>query len=168
MLDIACIYWDMATLQILARPWSNPQVGIACCSSQSKQLAVLAFSREKGSFSAASVSSQPSLSRLRGRTLTIVNATGKNSSDGDSTSKAILDAFFLGKALAETVNERIGTTLGEILSEIGKQQAEQREQVRQFQEEVKERAEVAKQKAARAAKADDLSAAPKRDDISIE
>jgi len=53
--------------------------------------------------------------------------------DGDSSSKNVLDAFFLGKALAETLNERIESTLGELLSTVGRLQAEQQKQVQEFQ-----------------------------------
>ncbi|PNX83590.1 hypothetical protein L195_g039634, partial [Trifolium pratense] len=56
--------------------------------------------------------------------------------DGDSSSKNVLDAFFLGKALAETLNERIESTVGELLSTVGRLQAEQQRQVQEFQYEV--------------------------------
>lgn len=52
---------------------------------------------------------------------------------GKNDSKDILDAFFLGKAFAEALNERIGSTVGEILSVIGQWQAEQQKQVQDFQ-----------------------------------
>lgn len=45
----------------------------------------------------------------------------------------MLDAFFLGKALAEVINERIESTVGEVLSTIGKFQAEQQKQVQEIQ-----------------------------------
>lgn len=80
-----------------------------------------------------------------------VGAQCSNTPPGKSDSKAVLDAFFLGKAFAEAVNERIGTTVGEILSEIGRWQAEQQKQTLDFQEEVLERARVARDKAAREA-----------------
>ncbi|KEH28936.1 hypothetical protein MtrunA17_Chr4g0007661 [Medicago truncatula] len=76
---------------------------------------------------------------------------GPPSGDGDSSSKNVLDAFFLGKALAETLNERIESTLGELLSTVGRLQAEQQKQVQEFQEEVLDRAKKAKEKAAREA-----------------
>lgn len=44
-----------------------------------------------------------------------------------------MDAFFLGKALAEAVNERIESTVGEFLSAIGRLQAEQQRQIQDFQ-----------------------------------
>ncbi|XWS76117.1 hypothetical protein CRYUN_Cryun01aG0149300 [Craigia yunnanensis] len=59
--------------------------------------------------------------------------------------------FFLGKALAEALNERIESTIGEFLSVVGRLQAEQQKQVLDFQEEVLERAKRAKEKAAREA-----------------
>lgn len=52
---------------------------------------------------------------------------------GDPESKQLLDAFFLGKALAETVSERIGSLVGELLSDVGQRQAEQQRQIREFQ-----------------------------------
>ncbi|CAL5210885.1 unnamed protein product [Lathyrus oleraceus] len=76
---------------------------------------------------------------------------GPPSGDGDSSSKNVLDAFFLGKALAETLNERIESTVGEFLSNVGRLQAEQQRQVQEFQEEVLDRAKKAKEKAAREA-----------------
>ncbi|XP_076905354.1 uncharacterized protein LOC143561095 [Bidens hawaiensis] len=70
---------------------------------------------------------------------------------GDNESKQILDAFFLGKAFAEALNERIESTVGEFLSTVGRLQAEQQKQVQEFQDEVLERAKKAKEKAAREA-----------------
>ncbi|XVE78064.1 hypothetical protein DITRI_Ditri13aG0114200 [Diplodiscus trichospermus] len=51
----------------------------------------------------------------------------------DNESRNVLDAFFLGKALAEALNERIESTVGEFLSTIGRLQAEQQKQVLDFQ-----------------------------------
>ncbi|XP_041002992.1 uncharacterized protein At4g13200, chloroplastic-like [Juglans microcarpa x Juglans regia] len=73
------------------------------------------------------------------------------SGSGDSDSRSVLDAFFLGKALAEALNERIESTVGEILGAISRLQAEQQKQVQDFQDEVLERAKRAKEKAAREA-----------------
>ncbi|KAF8402066.1 hypothetical protein HHK36_013018 [Tetracentron sinense] len=70
---------------------------------------------------------------------------------GENDSRSVLDAFFLGKALAEALNERIESTVGELLSAVGRLQAEQQKQVQDFQEEVLERAKQAKEKAAREA-----------------
>lgn len=70
---------------------------------------------------------------------------------GEDQSRAILDAFFLGKAVAEAVNERIESAVGEFLSTIGRLQAEQQKQVQEFQEDVLERAKRAKEQAAREA-----------------
>lgn len=52
---------------------------------------------------------------------------------GENESRSVLDAFFLGKALAEALNERIESTLGEFISTIGRLQAEQQKQVQEFQ-----------------------------------
>ncbi|ONH92962.1 hypothetical protein PRUPE_8G204400 [Prunus persica] len=77
------------------------------------------------------------------------SSSGPGSGDGDS--RSVLDAFFLGKALAEAINERIESSVGEFLSTIGRLQAEQQKQVEEFQEDVLERAKRAKEKAAREA-----------------
>lgn len=53
--------------------------------------------------------------------------------EGENESKVILDAFFLGKAFGEALNERIESTVGEFLSVIGQWQAEQQKQVLDFQ-----------------------------------
>ena len=59
------------------------------------------------------------------------------------------DAFFIGRALAEAVYEQTELVLTDTLSELGKFDAEQRERLRQFTENVLERAhreaEAAKQ-----------------------
>nr|CAD1843752.1 unnamed protein product [Ananas comosus var. bracteatus] len=73
-------------------------------------------------------------------------APGPGSSENES--KAVLDAFFLGKAFAEALNERIESTVGELLSVVGRWQAEQQKQVQDFQEEVIKRAKKAKERAA--------------------
>ncbi|KAG8389098.1 hypothetical protein BUALT_Bualt02G0194000 [Buddleja alternifolia] len=70
---------------------------------------------------------------------------------GENESRTILDAFFLGKAVAEAVNERVESAVGEFLSTIGRFQAEQQKQVQEFQEEVLEKARRAKEQAAREA-----------------
>ncbi|XP_027336515.1 uncharacterized protein At4g13200, chloroplastic [Abrus precatorius] len=76
---------------------------------------------------------------------------GPASGDSDSSSRSILDAFFLGKAVAEALNERIESTVGEFLGAVGRLQAEQQKQVQDFQDEVLERAKKAKEKATREA-----------------
>ena len=40
--------------------------------------------------------------------------------------RSVLEAFFLGRAFAETVNDRLGAALGDLLSEIAKADAERR------------------------------------------
>ncbi|KAL0907410.1 hypothetical protein M5K25_021821 [Dendrobium thyrsiflorum] len=76
------------------------------------------------------------------------NGGNPASPSGDNDSKVVLDAFFLGKAFAEALNERVGSALGEVLSVFGQWQTEQQKQVQDFQEEVIERANKAKKKAA--------------------
>ncbi|GAQ77962.1 hypothetical protein KFL_000060270 [Klebsormidium nitens] len=79
----------------------------------------------------------------------VATSSGGGRRDGDQTSKQVLDAFFLGRALAETINERLGTALGELISEVSRVQAEQREFIREFQEEVQNRAEAELSRAAK-------------------
>lgn len=55
-------------------------------------------------------------------------------------SNPLVQAFFVGRAVAEVVNERLEVALTDALSELGKFDAETREQFRQFTEEVLERA----------------------------
>lgn len=55
-------------------------------------------------------------------------------------SNPLVQAFFVGRAVAEVVNERIEVALTDALSDLGKFDAEAREQLRQFTEEVLERA----------------------------
>ena len=43
------------------------------------------------------------------------------------SNKAVLEAFFIGRAFAETVNDRLGAALGDLLSEIAKADAERRQ-----------------------------------------
>lgn len=52
---------------------------------------------------------------------------------GENENRIVLDAFFLGKALAEVINERIESTVGEVLGNIGRFQAEQQKQVKEIQ-----------------------------------
>ena len=55
-------------------------------------------------------------------------------------SNPLVQAFFVGRAVAEVINERVEVALTDALSELGKFDAEAREQLRQFTEEVIERA----------------------------
>ncbi|MDZ8261125.1 DUF6825 family protein [Nostoc sp. ChiQUE01b] len=55
-------------------------------------------------------------------------------------SNPLVQAFFVGRAVAEVVNERLEVALTDALSDLGKFDAEAREQLRQFTDEVLERA----------------------------
>ncbi len=55
-------------------------------------------------------------------------------------SNNLVQAFFIGRAVAGIFNEQLENTLTEALSELGKFDAEQREYWRQFTEQVMERA----------------------------
>jgi uncharacterized small protein (DUF1192 family) len=59
-------------------------------------------------------------------------------------SKSPLDAFFIGRATAEAVIDRIEETVTDTLSALSKFDAEQREQVRIFVESILEKAEQQK------------------------
>jgi siroheme synthase (precorrin-2 oxidase/ferrochelatase) len=55
-------------------------------------------------------------------------------------SNPVIHAFFVGRALAEVIKEKIEDNITNALSELGKFDAEQREHLRQFLEEVNARA----------------------------
>lgn len=56
-------------------------------------------------------------------------------------SKPAVDAFFVGRAVAESLYEQLENLFTNALSELGKFDAEQRERMRQFTEQVLERAD---------------------------
>jgi hypothetical protein len=56
-------------------------------------------------------------------------------------SNPVIEAFFLGRALAEVLGEKLEDSLTNAMSELGKFDAEQRENLRQFIEEVQLRAD---------------------------
>jgi hypothetical protein len=55
-------------------------------------------------------------------------------------SNPLIHAFFVGRAVADALGEQIENTVTSTLSELGKFDAEQRERLRQFTEQVLERA----------------------------
>ncbi|HCF25860.1 MAG TPA: hypothetical protein DEV81_01255 [Cyanobacteria bacterium UBA11049] len=55
-------------------------------------------------------------------------------------SNPLIHAFFVGRAAAEVLGEKLEIALTDALSELGKFDAEAREQLRQFTEQVMERA----------------------------
>ncbi|MEH1970725.1 MULTISPECIES: DUF6825 family protein [unclassified Nostoc] len=77
-------------------------------------------------------------------------------------SNPLVQAFFVGRAVAEVVNERLEVALTDALSDLGKFDAEAREQLRQFTEEVLERANRAAE-AANAGQANTGSGQPTSD-----
>lgn len=60
-------------------------------------------------------------------------------------SKSPLDAFFIGRATAEAVIDRIEETVTDALSALGKFDAEQREQIRTLVETILKKAEQQKE-----------------------
>ncbi len=56
-------------------------------------------------------------------------------------SNPVIHAFFVGRAMAESMSELLEDSLTNALSEVGKFDAEQRERLRQFTQQVMERAE---------------------------
>ncbi|GJN27059.1 hypothetical protein PR202_gb15042 [Eleusine coracana subsp. coracana] len=97
---------------------------------------------------AASPSSRRRLPRFAARSSNGGGGTRPEPKPGDNESKAVLDAFFLGKAFAEAFTERLESVVGEVFSVVGQWQAEQQKQVQEFQEEVVQRAQKAKERAA--------------------
>ncbi|MDB9455104.1 MAG: DUF6825 family protein [Dolichospermum sp.] len=63
-------------------------------------------------------------------------------------SNTLVQAFFVGRAVAEVINERVEVALTDALSELGKFDAEAKEQLRQFTEEVMARANRAAESSA--------------------
>lgn len=61
-------------------------------------------------------------------------------------SNPVINAFFFGRALAEVLGEKIEDSLTNVMSELGKFDAEQREKLRLFTEEVIARADQEKEK----------------------
>lgn len=55
-------------------------------------------------------------------------------------SNSVIHAFFVGRAAAQGLSELLEDSLANVLSELGKLDAEQRERLRQFVEQVEERA----------------------------
>ncbi|WP_448570255.1 DUF6825 family protein [Trichothermofontia sp.] len=56
-------------------------------------------------------------------------------------SSSLIHAFFVGRAIAETIAEQVEATLTDAISNLGKFDAEQRERLRQLTDEVLERAQ---------------------------
>ncbi|OKH40967.1 hypothetical protein NIES2119_01275 [[Phormidium ambiguum] IAM M-71] len=55
-------------------------------------------------------------------------------------SNPLIQAFFVGRAVAETINQKLESALTNFISEVSKFDAEQRENLRQFTEQVLEKA----------------------------
>ncbi|KAL3147919.1 hypothetical protein ABBQ32_002629 [Trebouxia sp. C0010 RCD-2024] len=80
-----------------------------------------------------------------------VSVRARSSGQRDSN-KAVLEAFFLGRAFAEAINDRLGAALGDLLSEFGKADAERRQFWKEFEAEVQDRASAALSKATQSSK----------------
>jgi polyhydroxyalkanoate synthesis regulator phasin len=59
----------------------------------------------------------------------------------------LVHAFFIGRALAESIAQQAEVTLSDALSDLGKFDAEQRERLRQFTDQVLEKARQAEEAA---------------------
>lgn len=57
----------------------------------------------------------------------------------------VIEAFLFGKAFAEVTTEKLEESLTNILSDLGKFDAETKEKLREFAQEVKARAEASKE-----------------------
>lgn len=86
---------------------------------------------------------------------------------GHSESKLLLDVFFLGKALVETATDRIGSFVGELLSEVGQRQAEHQSHILEFQNEVQARAKTAEARAVQKALAQENFMVTSEDAIAV-
>lgn len=82
-------------------------------------------------------------------------------------SNPLVHAFFVGRAIAEVVNEQIERTATDWLSELGKFDAEQRENLRQLVEEALARAQQA-EAAATNGRTSSSSSASGGDDVQAE
>ena len=78
-------------------------------------------------------------------------------------SNPLVQAFFVGRAVAEVINERVEVALTDALSELGKFDAEAKEQLRQFTEEVMARANQAAESSATGKPANSSSGADSLD-----
>ncbi|KAK9811307.1 hypothetical protein WJX72_001493 [[Myrmecia] bisecta] len=74
--------------------------------------------------------------------LQVTAAYSDNGAGGSGASKSVLEAFYLGRAFAEAVSDRLGAALGDLVSEISKHDAERRQALREFMEEVQARAQA--------------------------
>ena len=72
-------------------------------------------------------------------------------------SNPLVQAFFVGRAVAEVINERVEVALTDALSELAKFDAETKEQLRQFTEEVMARANRAAESSATGTTTDNTS-----------
>jgi hypothetical protein len=61
-------------------------------------------------------------------------------SSSSEESGNVLEAFFVGRAFAEVVNERLGASVGDALAAVGRLDAELRQAAREIEEEVMSRA----------------------------
>ncbi|KAJ4956274.1 hypothetical protein NE237_013057 [Protea cynaroides] len=123
----------------------------SCCSPSTYSVAYCVYSRRAFHSSDSEFKSIGLRTEFPKRSLQCCSSSSRPGApgSGDNDNRTILDVFFLGKALTEAINQRIESTVGELLSAVGNQQAEQQKQVQEFQEEVLERAKRAKEKAAR-------------------
>lgn len=80
-------------------------------------------------------------------------------------SNPVIHAFFVGRAIAQVLNNHLEDSLTHAMSELGKFDAEQRERLRQFTQEVLERAQQEESAATGSSSAPSSSAtsSPKRD-----
>ncbi len=75
------------------------------------------------------------------------------------------NAYFIGRAIAEILTEKANQTAAEVLSELGKLDAERREVTREFLQEVNDRAAVAQQSGVRSSGFSSSVSAPTSGDL---
>lgn len=80
-------------------------------------------------------------------------------------SNPLVHAFFVGRAIAEALGEQVENTVTNALSDLGKFDAEQRERLRQFTDEVMERASRAEAMSSQGRTTAIVPVASKSDDL---
>ena len=81
-------------------------------------------------------------------------------SSPNNQNNPLVKAFFLGRAVAELVGENVEKVATDVLSELGKFDAEQRINIRNFVEQVNSRADAAMAVTSQAATTPDTPSAP--------
>jgi len=82
-------------------------------------------------------------------------------------SNPVIHAFFVGRAIAQVLNNHLGDSLTHAMSELGKFDAEQRERLHQFTQEVLERAQQEQEAATGLHSPNSSTANPSKVDLQV-